>query len=206
MKRVIGIGGKAGHGKDIAAGYILAVYPEARRVAFADELKLQALEAWPEIETHPYKPYLHLLTDERKLDIATNLKANVAFRTFLQEFGQGKRDEDPEYWIRQCFDRHERLHGWDHPLVIPDVRHLNELAAVLQARGMAFRVHRPGYENHLTPEQRAHPSETALDEFDWHHVSYTGIVENPGEPVEFLKRVLDATRWYLHPQSYIGGV
>lgn len=205
MRRIIGINGKAEAGKDVAAGFILAVYPNARRVAFADELKLRALEAW-DTEDHPYHDFLHLLTDERKLAIANSLKGSAAFRTFLQDFGQRKRAEDPEYWIRACFDRHERLHGWGHALVIPDMRYKNEFDAVGNARGLRFRVVRPGHENRLTVEQRAHPSETDLDGVDWRYIPNAGIVENPGEPVAYLNNVLAAVRPYMEDaRREVGG-
>jgi hypothetical protein len=205
MRRIIGINGKAEAGKDVAAGFVLAVYPNARRVAFADELKLQALAAWDTTE-HPYHDLLHLLTDARKIAIADNLKANGAFRTFLQDFGQQKRAEDPEYWIRACFARHERLHGWGHALVIPDMRYKNEFAAVGDARGLRFRVNRPGHENRLTAEQRAHSSETDLDDIDWNYIPNAGIVENPGEPVAYLRNVLAAVRPYMEAaERAVGG-
>lgn len=205
MRHIIGISGKAEAGKSTAAGFLLAVYPNARSVAFADELKLQALAAWPASATHPWQPYLHLLTDARKIAIANDLKANAAFRTFLQDFGQEKRREDPEYWIRTCFDRHQKLHGWDRALVIPDVRYPNELEAILGARGRVLRVERPGHENRLTPEQRAHSSETALDDFNWDGTPNCGRVYNGGVPVEFLEQTLNATREYLNRRAQGGG-
>ena len=53
---------------------------------------------------------------------------------------------------------------WDF-VIIPDTRFPNEIDLLKQEGFIVdhLRVVRPGFENDLTPEQRMHPSETALD-------------------------------------------
>ena len=200
--KVIGISGKAESGKDTAAGFIIEVFERPRRTAFADDLKLQALEAW-DTERHPYAHLLPLLDDDGKLRVADNLKqGNAAFRSFLQDFGQGKRREDPEYWVRRAFARHEaRHHG--RPMVIPDVRYVNEADEVLARRGILLRIERPSHQNRLTEAQRLHPSECDLDDYE----KFTAILVNNGDPVAFLGQVLRAVRPYMNlPLRVTGGV
>lgn len=86
-------------------------------------------------------------------------------RTLLQRVGtETIREQEPDYWVNflkgifQLFPDE-----WDYVL-IPDCRFPNEIAMMKsEFDTTSLHITRPGYENHLTPEQRQHPSETALD-------------------------------------------
>lgn len=194
--KIIGISGKAGSGKDTAAGFIMAVHPMARKTAFADDLKLQAIRLWAEDTGRgwPFSEFIDLMTPHQLLVQANNLKLGVpAFRTFLQELGQRKRqDEGLDYWINRAFATHVERHG-DRPMLVTDVRYQNEAEAIRKRRGLLLRIERPRFDNGLSVEQRAHPSETDLDEYE----DFNAIIENNGDPVDFLSRVLKATGWYM---------
>lgn len=198
--KIVGISGKAESGKDTAAGFIAAVYPRARRVAFADALKIQAIKIWVaeggQGEAHPYRLLVRgdLLGDAQVLTLANNLKiGSPAFRTFLQDYGHLRRETDgADYWIKQAFAHHEKVNG-QRPMLITDVRYKNEAEAILKRRGILLRIERPGHQNKLTPEQRAHPSECDLDDFD----AFTEVITNNGDPVDFLEWVLRSTRAYM---------
>ncbi|MGC1583998.1 MAG: hypothetical protein WA766_21130 [Candidatus Acidiferrales bacterium] len=159
--RIIGLSGKARSGKDSAFDFIHAALAkvgiEARRVAFADGVREEAkLAGWDGVK------------DE-------------AGRTMLQNVGMTRRLENPRYWINKAFGRilHEFFRaeeaGQEVIWVITDVRFLNEMAAILKADGRVWRIERRDPETHelhdngLTPEQKAHASETELDgrEFAW---------------------------------------
>jgi dephospho-CoA kinase len=74
--RPIAISGKAGAGKSaLAAALVDAMYPDARRVAFADEIKSEVKELFG-LE-----------------------KGDPGGREKLIDHGEGKRNEDPDYWI-----------------------------------------------------------------------------------------------------------
>lgn len=119
---------------------------------------------------------------------------NEEGRTLLQRVGTNTvREIEPNYWVDFIksilrFFPDE----WDYVL-IPDTRFPNEITG-LQDEFKVISVHitRPGYENHLTEEQRKHPSETALDEF---HFDYE--ITNPStreglsrEVQEFINKIL----------------
>lgn len=99
-------------------------------------------------------------------------------RTLLQRVGTNTiREKEPDYWINfikgilQLFPDE-----WDYVL-IPDARFPNEIDTMKKDFNcISVHITRPGYENHLSDEQRRHPSETALDEYQF---DYELI--NPGD-------------------------
>lgn len=152
--KIILISGKAQHGKDTTATYlrdqlVIEGYPEKRILIthYADLLK------W----------------------VATNYfdwdgKKDTAGRSLLQTIGQNVREYMPDYWcnalwhVIKAFERE-----WDY-IIVPDVRYPNEIAVPISFFGADkvrhWRVIRPDFDNGLTPEQKAHESETALDNTD----------------------------------------
>lgn len=190
---LIGISGKAESGKDLATGIITTVYPRHYyRRGFADALKRDALAAW-----------LHGSADvpawpqDRVLEEANKLKEqSLAFRTFLQDFGQVKRNGNPMYWIDRLFRDHQATELRYTGLATPDVRYKNEAEEVLARGGLVLRLERPGHENRLTPEQRLHISETDLD--DWPESENYRILENTGDPLALLQLVLGHVRQFNH--------
>lgn len=197
--KIVGISGKAESGKDTAAGFIVKVFQRPRRTSFADALKVEALKLWVAPggggEQHPYRLFIQgesILSEDQLLALANDLKASPAFRTFLQDHGHKRRQEHEDYWIVAAYDRHSRLHG-HRPMVIADVRYKNEADWVRNAGGILLRVERHNHQNSLTAEQRSHPSETDLDDYE----HFNGFLNNEGNPVEFLAEVLRETRPYL---------
>lgn len=157
---ILGLSGKARHGKNATAEFI------AKRLAPAG------------IEVIAFG-FADAVKDEARQRGWNGLK-DEAGRSLLQRIGMERRAENPNYWIHRAFDRivseatvrreHRRL--W----VLTDVRFENEAAAIKNAGGVLWRVERRNpathgaWDNGLTAEQKAHPSETALDdyrEFDW---------------------------------------
>lgn len=192
MPRLIGISGKAESGKDLVAAFITAVYPRGYyRRAFADALKVEALLAWARQQDNPVLLAIAAHgTLEQKLAAANLLKSgNESFRTVLQNHGATQREADPYHWIDRLFADH-RLHPRYGLLemVVPDVRYKNEASAIEDRGGLVLRLERPGYQNRLTPEQRAHSSECDLD--DWQEGPNYHIIENDGDPARLLQKVL----------------
>jgi hypothetical protein len=124
---IIGIAGKAGHGKDTVANFIVEMVPDAKRRAFADPLKKMALAIDPLIEGN-----------KRLSDFVANpdgwqsAKKHPEVRRFLQRLGtEGVRGTlGEETWVNHLLD--EYYADWDlsgEPVyVIPDVRFPNELS------------------------------------------------------------------------------
>lgn len=180
---IVGISGKAKHGKDTLAGLLVTQFGFYRR-GFADELKIQAMRAlYPEMVVG--------MTEAQLLSLADALKQNPDIRAFLQAFGQAKRVADPEYWVKRVFNHWESVRdtpnrrGFRKGLVIPDVRYYNEAQRVKREGGLLVRVFRPNFDNGLTQEARLHSSECELDDYDGFDV----YIENDGTPADMLYKL-----------------
>lgn len=76
------------------------------------------------------------------------------------------RKQNPDYWVDFIADMLTFFGDkWDYVL-IPDTRFPNEIEKLRKDGFSVEHVHvsRPNFDNHLTEEQKNHPSETALDE------------------------------------------
>jgi hypothetical protein len=97
-----------------------------------------------------------------------NGKKDPEGRTLLQKVGtEGVRRVKPDYWVDFIKDILEFFSDeWDY-VIIPDTRFPNEIESLRMDGFNVTAVHitRPNFENHLTEEQRQHPSETALDDY-----------------------------------------
>lgn len=155
--KVICISGKARHGKDTLAGYLVeGLQLHHKRILithFADLVKYvcKAFFKWDGVK------------DERG-------------RTLLQYVGTDRvRAVSPDYWADFIVNILSMFKDeWDF-VIIPDTRFPNEYE-LLKHYGFdvsLVRVVRPDFDSGLTEEQKQHPSETALDDY-----VYDYIVEN----------------------------
>ena len=177
--KLIGISGKAGHGKDTAAKLL----PVAR-VAFADALKRDAF--WTLIQA-PLSPYLGVFEsmDPRPdpITFINNIKHLPVVRAFLQNYGQAMRHAQPDYWIVRLF---RNLDPVAFGYAITDVRYPNEADAIKHRGGIVVRVWRPNFDNDLTPEAQAHDSETALDDYP-----FDAVLVNDGTLDQLREEIRD---------------
>ena len=101
-------------------------------------------------------------------------------RNILQKVGTDTiRKQNPDYWVEFLSDfLHMFPNEWCYCL-IPDCRFPNEITQMLLDGWDVFtvRVNRLNYESPLTEEQQNHPSETALDgyQFDYCIDSESGL-------------------------------
>lgn len=138
---ILGVAGKAGAGKDTLADELVKNHGFFK-ASFALALKLEVMQklGFTREEVFETKP--------------------PHVRKVLQEYGQAMRDADPEFWIRKL----ERYIEGKRAVVIPDVRYINEVAAIERWGGKVIRIlhaDRP-YPLAGTPAA-THPSETELD-------------------------------------------
>ena len=108
-------------------------------------------------------------------------------RQLLQNVGTDiVRRQNPDYWVDFIADMLTFFKDeWDYVL-IPDTRFPNEISK-LRKRGFSVehvRVSRPDFDNHLTEEQKNHPSETALDE-----TFPDALIVNSGDSLMLAKTV-----------------
>lgn len=145
---LVGITGRAQHGKDTVA-QVLVQYFGFVRVGFADALKELAYA------TNPYIPgiaTLQTVVDEMGWEEA---KRYPEVRRFLQVLGTKARDIlGSDVWI----DAAERkmIAAAPNPVVFSDVRFPNEADFIHRWHGVLLRVTRPGFDNGVDP---LHPSE-----------------------------------------------
>lgn len=168
--KIITISGKAESGKDTTAR------------AIKDKLEPMGYKV---LICH----YADLLKYICKTFFNWNGKKDDEGRTLLQKVGTNTiREKYPEYWvdfIKQMLDFFP--HEWDFVL-IPDCRFPNEIES-MKIDGWnikSVRIERPNFENHLSAEQRLHPSETALDDYEFDY-----YLTNPGNLSGLSKKVDD---------------
>jgi hypothetical protein len=115
-------------------------------------------------------------------------------RTLLQWLGTDKvRKIKPNYWVDFIKSFVEVFQDDYDYFIIPDTRFSNEIDLWKQDDWdiVSLHIERLFYRNHLTPEQRLHPSETALDNyrFDYYLKTISGT--------EYLEKEIDKFIEYL---------
>ena len=163
---ILGITGKAGHGKNTVAEILKEACPamDWQRVAFADALKnvFWALTGTVPIDTtdwkHKYLPEWGMTRREMLQRIGTDCLRNHF---------------DPDIWVKALFFQMEPGKNY----VITDVRFKNEVAKIEEMGGKLVRVIRHGYDNGLPP----HESETDLDHM------YFDTIHNATHSMNFLR-------------------
>lgn len=114
-------------------------------------------------------------------------------RALLQHIGTDiVRNKDENFWVSFVSKILEMFENeWDYVL-IPDCRFPNEATTMkCEFDALNICVIRPGYQNHLTAEQRMHPSETAMDDFKFDYVINNPGTEGLADNVkEFIRRCL----------------
>ncbi len=151
---IICISGKAQHGKDTTAQFMKeAMEASGKKVLIAH--------------------YGDLLKYICKTFFGWDGQKNEAGRGLLQRVGTDViRRQDEDFWVRFIGNILQLFYAeWD-VVILPDCRFRNELRIldfmrrVNDPRNLAsvhLRVIRPDFDNGLTEEQKAHPSETELD-------------------------------------------
>lgn len=151
--KVICISGKAQHGKDTVAEFIL------------EELENKGYSI---LITH----YGDLLKYICRTFFAWDGRKDERGREMLQKVGTDIiRTARPNYWVDFIGSLLNMFNGeWDY-VIIPDCRFYNEIYG-LKLYGLDIthvRVVRTNFESPLTIEQQNHPSETSLDNIEPDH-------------------------------------
>lgn len=145
----IALTGLARSGKDSVAARLVEDHGYVR-VAFADALKDAALKANPIVSTRFSGGDAFALRLSRCVEVYGWERAKDVYpevRRFLQHFGQAIRDIAPHFWLDAAEDKICAAHRADRPVVITDVRYINEMSFALRRYFTLVRVERPG----LTP-------------------------------------------------------
>ena len=182
---LVGVSGKAGHGKDSLANILLekfATMSILNRIYFADQLKKTVQEVFMLEHRH--------LWDEEGKDEQIKHLGGITGRSILQNFGEAVRKIYGDMWVihyeRVLFDFIYKYKASDRMLIVtPDVRHKNEYDCIkknvlgnsrglygtghnINLKSMLIRVIRPG---HVMNGDASHASETSLDDINgWDHI------------------------------------
>jgi len=169
---IIGITGRAQHGKD-STGQVLVYEYDFTRYAFADQLKSMALVLNPFVESK-YTLRLYQLVQDQGWDEA---KKNPEVRRFLQVLGTEAVREHlgEDAWV-EALDKRLNDDGLKRSdnIVITDVRFPNEAQYIKRNGGQLWRVKRgvlmddpETWDTHVVPYDNGlgqdHPSEVYVD-------------------------------------------
>ena len=181
---IVGISGKARSGKDTFARMLAkALQKKTGRayvlMAYANELKNK-------IQKDFDMSYEQLWGDEKEVYDQRYVKpgkwsddSKVCWtpREVMQAYGQFFRKIDYDFWVKYLFRIIEEKNYEN--VIITDVRHINEVDAVVDRGGYHIRVER---ENKDSVHNEQHISETALD--NGHRVDFNVINNGTLEELE----------------------
>jgi len=182
MGILVGISGRARHGKDTVADYLVENF-NFKKFSLATQLK-------------------HIVESSYAVDKADIECKSSHYRSCLQSLGHFMRDlSDKEYWIKLLTVNPEfvKTAMSGHNIVISDVRYVNEANWVKRCGGRLWRVERVTHHGALMcflPESQAKfPSEVELDRSRYGLDSYDYILVAEDGDVEGLKSL--ASKAYL---------
>jgi hypothetical protein len=168
---LIGLGSKARQGKNYVCNYWRETYPEIQTYALADELKKYCKEHHDELVDKFYlKNHLNMRIHPVSEIIGEPKEDPIyGYTKILQFYGTDVvRKSSPDYWVHRL---NERI-GAEGPdvAVITDIRFPNEAEYVKKNDGYLVEVIRKNADGtrYLDPGRDPnHPSETALDDYNW---------------------------------------
>ena len=163
MKLLIGLSGKARSGKDTVGNFLKEYFKKNYRLdiittAYADTLKSKVMADFDLSFNQVYGDQKEVL-DHRY----TKGQTYWTPRQIMQEYGQFFRTIEHDFWVRKLFENIEET-GYD-GVIVTDIRHKNEIDAIVERDGFHIRIERPDFDNKLSNTQ--HVSETALDNGDY---------------------------------------
>lgn len=170
MKKIFLISGKAESGKNAVGEYIKEYYEEKKTkvivTSFAKYLKIYAKEI-----------------------INWNGNENDKPRDFLQTIGIEliKEKIDSKFLIKRMLDDLKVYNHYFDIAVITDARFKEEIAAIKNNYANVITIYVDCNKNSLTPKQKKHITETALD--DYHNYKYK--ISNNGSKKELKNIVIN---------------
>lgn len=176
MSFILGLGTTAQVGKDMAALHLETLYPDAKRVAFADKLKQIAMLLFGLTHDQCYGP----VSIKEKVD----LRYNMTPREILQGIGDHMRKIYPDIWVDTVFNvtiPELQKKGYT-KFIISDCRYPNEALKIKKEGGILVKINR---NDSGVSVGKQHPSETSMNNYK----DYDYTIENNGTREQFLARI-----------------
>jgi hypothetical protein len=119
---------------------------------------------------------------------------NEVNRSNWQHIGDKVREQYPNYFIDFVIDMVSIFIGkWDY-VIVPDCRFPNEVDAWRNIDGIDYitvRINRFNFESTLTEEQKNHPSETSLDNWNFdYYINADNNIESLEKEVRLFYKLL----------------
>ena len=181
-KRVIGLTGRMGAGKDASAALLSML--GYHRIAFADQVRHEVTDAirrkqFP-VEAVNSLIWPHLI--DATTDEVWEKPTSDRMRRILQWWGtEYRRKQDPDYWIKAAVQHVGALGCY----VFTDVRFPNEVAAIRELHGHVWKIWRPVEPSGIP----GHISERMVDE-----ITPDLTIENTGTLLDLAKKLREALK------------
>lgn len=162
---------------------------EAGKTTTANMLKTYYEKAGKKVAIVPYGQYVK---DTAKLLWGWDGQKDKKGRQLLQWWGTDiVRKKDENFWVNQVIHLATLVDDLVDYFIVDDCRFPNEIQAWKNNEKFSknittIRVERPGHENGLTSEQRLHPSETSLDNWEFDITVYANNLEELYEYIEYI--------------------
>jgi len=193
---VVGISGKAGHGKDTLADLIIEELSNhvtvGSKMYFANELK--------EVVRQVFLLRTYNLWNEKGKDEPIEHLGGITGRFILQKFGEAGRKIFPDIWVLHFKKSLEKLiEDFNYAkriiVLVPDVRYPNEFDVIrnMDCKTLLVRIVRP---DHQANGDSKHESETALDNQEgWDHMV---VAKNIGQITYAVNPIITDIKEYFN--------
>ena len=182
--KFIGISGRQQAGKSTVAEYLKENIDNVLIWGFGTCVKWEFLEEYPALNIE------YTVQDLDRQGVKEVVLDNgKTIRDELIRIGTERRDEDPDYWVKQWKQHIELAEDFD-IVIAPDVRFENEVKAIQDLGGMVIRLTR-------NPIDSDDPCDTALDWMDSTEIDC--VIANEMMDIDDTNKVcLDIVKDYLN--------
>lgn len=196
IKKIIGISGKIGSGKDTFAELLAEqLYGKVERHALADKLRLitEIISGTPMTTTHEInKPFCNEIRNY------TQDQKNIVIKKFNKTIGETlqlvgtdlfRDNYDTDIWVKSFFNEEleEKLNEGK-IIIVPDVRFVNEADYLIKEGGYLIRLEGdPMGVREKSLRDLNHVSETNLDNY----IKFNKIIYNDKKDTNILKNIVN---------------